>query len=104
EGLYGAVGVDGITDLPAELVLDVLQYHVAEGRRAANSVVPRNGERTVTTLLGATFSVDTDAEITAVGNSAQIIAPNISASNGIIHVIDAVILPVDLELDNPPVE
>ena len=79
-------------------VANVLLYHVAEGRRASNSVVPRVGERTVTTLLGPTFSVNSTAGITAVGNSAEIITPNIPASNGVIHVIDTVILPVDLGL------
>jgi uncharacterized surface protein with fasciclin (FAS1) repeats len=77
----------------------VVSYHVTDGRRASNSVLPRRGERTISTLLpGATFSVDTAGGITAVGNSANIVAPNISASNGVIHVIDAVILPVDLGL------
>jgi uncharacterized surface protein with fasciclin (FAS1) repeats len=74
-------------------VANVLLYHVAEGRRAANSVVPPRGSRTITTLLGQTFSVGTGGGITAFGNSATIVAPNISASNGIIHVIDTVILP-----------
>lgn len=78
----------------------VVAYHVTEGRRAANSVVPRVGQRIIKTLLdGATFSVDTAAVITAVGNNASIVQPNISASNGIIHVIDAVILPVNLGLE-----
>lgn len=95
--LYSALGVNGITDLPAELVRDVLYYHVTDGRRAANSVVPRNGTRTISTLLnGATFSVDTTGMIMAVGNTATIAVPNISASNGIIHVIDTVILPVQV--------
>jgi transforming growth factor-beta-induced protein len=103
EALYGAYGVDNINDLGTELggaetILNVLFYHVTEGRRAANSVVPKNGMRTIETLLeGSTFSVEsgeTYPEITAVGNSANIISPNISASNGIIHVIDAVILPL----------
>jgi uncharacterized surface protein with fasciclin (FAS1) repeats len=79
-------------------VSNVLLYHVAEGRRAANSVVPPRGTRTITTLLGATFTVGTDLGITAVGNTANIVDANISASNGIIHVIDAVILPIDLGL------
>ncbi len=95
EGLYEALEIDGITDLPAELVLDVLLYHVTEGRRAANSVVPPVRPRTITTLLGATFTVDRNAMITAIGNTANIVAPDISASNGIIHVIDAVILPIE---------
>jgi uncharacterized surface protein with fasciclin (FAS1) repeats len=53
ENLYEALTeIEGITDLPAELVLDVLLYHVVEGRRAANSVVPPVRSRTITTLLG----------------------------------------------------
>lgn len=95
--LYVATGADEITDLPAQLVLDVLLYHVVEGRRAANSVVPPRKARTIETLLGVNFKVGNDATIYAVGNTAKIVSPNISASNGIIHVIDAVILPIKLE-------
>ncbi len=96
EDLYDFLEIDGITDLPAELVLDVLLYHVAEGRRAANSVVPPMRPRTITTLLGATFTVNRDGVITDIaGQEANIVAADISASNGIIHVIDTVILPLD---------
>jgi uncharacterized surface protein with fasciclin (FAS1) repeats len=95
--LYGALEVDEITDLPAPLVLDVLYYHVTEGRRASNSVVPKRGIRTIQTLLGESFSVDPQAMITAIGNTAYITAPDISASNGIVHIIDAVILPIEVE-------
>ena len=91
-----------IDDLLGEGTIEaVVSYHVAEGRRAANSVVPPNARqvRTIETLLaGATFTVANDLGITAVGSSASIAAPNISASNGIIHVIDAVLLPIDLGL------
>jgi uncharacterized surface protein with fasciclin (FAS1) repeats len=77
-------------------VSDVLIYHVTEGRRTANSVVPRNARqtRTIQTLLGASFSVNSSLEITAIGNTANIIAADNSASNSIIHVIDIVILPI----------
>ena len=95
EDLYDFLGIDKISDLPPELVLDVLLYHVVEGRRAANSVVPPRMDRTMTTLLGATFSVDRTGTITDLfGQEAAIVAPNISASNGVIHVIDTVILPL----------
>jgi len=91
-----------IDDLLGEgTVANVLLYHVTEGRRASNSVVPRNHrqDRKITTLLeGATFSVSSSLTITAVGNTSNIISANISASNGIIHVIDTVILPIDLGL------
>jgi uncharacterized surface protein with fasciclin (FAS1) repeats len=77
-------------------VRDVLLYHVVEGRRAANSVVPPRGLRKITTLLGASFTVNSKGVITDIfGQEATIISPNISASNGIIHVIDTVILPLN---------
>nr|WP_319270697.1 fasciclin domain-containing protein [uncultured Draconibacterium sp.] len=98
ESLLGAE-VNGINDIPAEVVLNVLLYHVTDGRRAANSVVPKKNPKTIETLLeGATFNVDKDLQIWAVGNTANLVPPyvNISASNGIIHVIDAVILPIEL--------
>ena len=97
EALYQALGVGSISEVDAQLVLNVLLYHVAEGRRAANSVVPKVGTRKIETLLeGSSFMVDVDKKIWAVGNTANILTPNVSASNGIIHVIDSVILPVSL--------
>ena len=94
KNLYMALGVDKISDLPAPLVLDVLKYHVLEGRRAANSVVPNTGSKEITTILGAKFYVNTNGMISAIGNTATIKAANISASNGIIHVVDTVLLPI----------
>lgn len=98
--LYEALDALGI-DLTPELVRDVLLYHVAEGRRATNSVVPKKNVRMIETLLEVPFSVDTTPMIHAVGNTANFVADDwgnllvdISASNGIIHVIDAVILPI----------
>jgi uncharacterized surface protein with fasciclin (FAS1) repeats len=95
QNLYTALNITQISDLPATLVRDVLLYHVVEGRRAANSVVPKNGTKTLTTLLQASFTVNPQGQITAVGNTANITTANISASNGIIHVIDAVLLPIN---------
>jgi uncharacterized surface protein with fasciclin (FAS1) repeats len=102
--LVAATGVSAETpfaDIDAALgagtVEAVVSYHVTNGRRAANSVLPRVGSRTLETLLsGATFSVSPTGVITAVGNTANIVGADISASNGIIHVIDQVILPVEL--------
>lgn len=91
----GTAGIDSVRDLPADLVLNVLLYHVTEGRRASNSVVPKNNSKTIETLLGSTFSVNSSAMITGGNSTANIIIDlkDISASNGIIHVIDAVLLP-----------
>ena len=95
QDLYDFLGITKISDLPPELVLDVLLYHVTEGRRAANSVVPRVGERTITTLLGPSFTVDRTGTITDLfGQEVKIGPANIPASNGIIHVVDTVLLPL----------
>ena len=96
--LYETLGVDDITDLDPQLVADVLYYHVTNGRRAANSVVPPNSKNTksIQTLLGEKFMVTSDAQIIAIGNTAGILDPNISASNGIIHEISEVLLPISL--------
>ena len=103
EGLYALLrnvvdpGINGITDVPATIVRDVLFYHVAEGRRGSNSVVPRNGERTIESLLGETFAVRTDGTIrdglTGLRDDAAITGANNSARNGIVHVINQVIVP-----------
>ncbi|NCU32214.1 MAG: fasciclin domain-containing protein [Candidatus Moranbacteria bacterium] len=96
DALYSALEIDDITDLPAELVLDVLKYHVVEGRRGANSVVPPVRTRNINTLLGVSFQVSAEGQITDIaGNTINILAADIPASNGIIHVIDGVLLPLD---------
>ncbi len=80
-------------------MLDVLLYHVAEGRRASNSVVPKNRDRTITPLLGEPFHVRSDLSIrdgltgTGLRDDASIVYPDVSASNGIIHEISGVIVP-----------
>ena len=94
EGPFAAID----DKLGAGTVEEVVSYHVVEGRRAANSVVPRVRDRNIQTLLGVAFSVTSSAQIIAVGNTSNIVAANISASNGIIHEIDAVLLPIDLGL------
>ena len=91
--LYENLDIEEISDLPAPLVLDVLLYHVTDGRRAANSVVPPKNYRQIETLSGEKFQVSPQGQIMAIGSTAGISVANISASNGIIHEIDQVLLP-----------
>lgn len=95
EGPFAAI--DAL--LGAGTIEAVVSYHVTPGRRSSRSVLPSRGERTIQTLLdGASFKVDSAGMIDAVGSDAKIAAADVSASNGVIHVIDAVLLPIDLGL------
>jgi uncharacterized surface protein with fasciclin (FAS1) repeats len=73
-----------------ELVTEVLLYHVAHGRRYANSVV--TAERIH--MLNKSFTYPDGATLTDnQGRTANIVMTDVSADNGVIHVIDKVVLP-----------
>jgi uncharacterized surface protein with fasciclin (FAS1) repeats len=75
-----------------ELLTRVLTYHVVPGR-VLRTEVPL--DTAITTLQGGSFSVDGTLAITdARGRSANIVATDVFASNGVIHVVDRVILPL----------
>lgn len=71
---------------------DILTYHVVPGKimsadlQDGQEVETVQGEK-LTIKLGDSVTVD------GVGSSATVTAPDIEASNGVIHVIDAVLLP-----------
>ena len=71
-----------------EQLAQVLTLHVVAGRAVAADVV---GLDSVTSLQGAELSVDTTSGVAISG--ANVVQADIDASNGVIHVIDKVILP-----------
>jgi uncharacterized surface protein with fasciclin (FAS1) repeats len=76
---------------------DILTYHVLPGAVPAADVVKLDGQQ-VTTVNGAaiTIGVADDGAVTltdATGHEAAVVQTDIKASNGVIHVIDAVLLP-----------
>lgn len=89
EDLFDALGVDGISDIPVDLLTTVLLHHVAPGERFSGDVVAASRVR----VLDKGFvhpSVEGDA---AFIDGAQILVADLDVSNGVIHVIDAVLLP-----------
>lgn len=78
----------------AELLDDVLLYHVVDGRRFSNSLVNRNNDKPVTTLLGEELTTTPDATILdASGDETAIVLTDLNASNGVVHVVDDVLIP-----------
>lgn len=76
-----------------ELLSSILTYHVVPGEVMAADV--ESGE--VTTVNGATFTIeasDMGVSITdGQGNEVDVVTTDIVTSNGVIHVIDGVVLP-----------
>jgi uncharacterized surface protein with fasciclin (FAS1) repeats len=89
--------VESLLADPQGDLTDVLTYHVVEGEVLADDVAGLDGQE-VTTVNGATFTVDAgeDGSVTlrdASGNDVRVTQTDIETSNGVIHVIDTVLLP-----------
>mgnify|MGYP003342847744 CR=1 FL=1 len=78
-----AAAIAAVEALPVEVLTKILLYHVVEGRRTSRSVLAASEYETLSGLYL------TRAELAEAG----IAATDISASNGVVHVIDRVILP-----------
>ena len=79
--------VDALLKDKAKLT-KILTYHVVAGEVMANQVKPGK----VTTLEGGKLNVTKGSKGVKVDN-AQVIAVDVMASNGVIHVIDTVVIP-----------
>ena len=66
----------------------ILTYHVVPGRVTAHEVANLNS---ATTLQGQTVKISKQDGVKI--NDAKVITPDVEATNGIIHVIDTVLMP-----------
>lgn len=89
EAAFAALGE--VPSDPAVLAA-VLLYHVVDG--VVPSTALSDGQ-VVPTLQGGTLTVDLDAGVRIVGssNAVDVVLADVPAANGVIHVIDAVLLP-----------
>jgi len=76
-----------LEDIPA--LTDILLYHVVSGEVMAEDVVQLESAET---LLGESVNIRVEMDMVYI-NDAQVIIRDIMASNGVIHVIDTVLLP-----------
>ncbi|WP_343486776.1 fasciclin domain-containing protein [Allomuricauda sp. d1] len=90
---YNALA-DFDTQEEIHLLIDILKYHVVAGT-AAFSTDLTDGQM-ITTVNGGdvTISLDGGVKITdASGDSSMVTTPDVEASNGVVHIIDRVLLP-----------
>jgi len=89
---FAALGLtpDNIGELDQGFLTDVLLYHVANGRRDSEEVI---GSSRIRTLLRDFLYQDGGVLTDNAGRESVIIVVDVPAANGIIHVIDTVVLP-----------
>jgi len=73
-----------------EALKNVLLYHVVAGDVTADQVVKLTS---ATSVEGAPIAISVKDGKVYLNGSAQVVTPDVMASNGVIHVIDKVILP-----------
>lgn len=90
EALFTELGVSGIDELSAETLTPILLYHVVSSNvRAAD----------VSTGMVPTLNTEAELDITVDGSSVMIngntnvVATDVQGKNGVVHVIDKVLLP-----------
>ncbi len=103
--LLTELGVMSLNDIPTETLKKVLLYHVKAGKSAASMIstgyysTSANGP-----VVDSFLSLYVDMTETKINGRAKITQTDVMADNGVIHVIDKVLLPmsiVDHAVANP---
>ncbi len=92
--LLSALGIEAGDLLGHPQLSEVLLYHVVSGKIMSGDL---SDGITATTLKGDDISIGVGETVTI--NDSTVIIPDIEASNGVIHVIDQVLVPSDFKLD-----
>jgi transforming growth factor-beta-induced protein len=108
QALLTATGLAAGDLLASDLLADILLYHVTTGRVLAGDLSAGQtvtsarpaGAATFTVVAAAGgFGLDTNGDGQA---DARITTTNLEASNGVVHIIDAVLVPQDIDLGPGP--
>jgi len=92
--LLGELNLNGLADVPQAVLENTLKYHVVAGANVLSTALTNN--MSVQTYQGQSFTITLTggAKITDASNRvSDIIATDVQASNGVIHVVNKVLLP-----------
>lgn len=87
ESLFDQLGVSGVKDLTAEQLTPILTYHVVSGKVMSSDL----SNTSVATLNGEKIKIDVSNGVKI--NDSHVTAADISGKNGVVHVIDKVLIP-----------
>jgi len=76
-----------------EALKKVLLYHVVEGKVTSDQIV---GMTTATSVEGSPIAISVKDGTVYLNDSAKVVTADVMASNGVIHIIDAVLLPPEM--------
>jgi len=95
--LLTELGASGLSDIPNDVLTSVLLYHVLPGMKMASMVeTGYYSSLSAGPIEGYGLSFYVDMDNAMINNRAKITATDIKADNGVIHVIDKVILPMSI--------
>jgi uncharacterized surface protein with fasciclin (FAS1) repeats len=77
-----------------EILTKILTYHVVPAKVMAADVAAGD----VNTLEGSAFAISTEGGVKV--NASNVTATDVPASNGVIHVIDAVLVPASVDVSS----
>ena len=90
-----SAGFNSLDEIPVETLEAVLTYHLVNGANVLSGSLS-NGQQ-VTSFNGEDFTINIDGGNVSITDAnernAKVIAEDVQAGNGVIHVIDTVILP-----------
>jgi len=95
--LLTELGATSLDDIPDETLIQVLLYHVLSGTKKA-SMFETGYYSTLSDgpIAGYGLSLYANMELAMLNNRAKIVTTDIEADNGVIHVVDKVILPMTI--------
>lgn len=85
--LFKQLGVSGIKDLTAEQLTPILTYHVVSGKVMSTEL----SNTSVATLNGQKIKIDISNGVKI--NDSKVTTADISGTNGVVHVINKVLMP-----------
>ncbi len=76
-----------------ETLTNILLYHVVSGKVMAADVVTLDGQSAETVFAGNSLTISVKDGNVFLNDTVQVIITDVEASNGVIHVVDTVLLP-----------